>query len=67
MFWVKPKIQGLKGYQTWADLYKAIVLDKDGVTGQVTMNNGWITWMQVTKDRNYKTSVFVLTKKHPSK
>lgn len=32
---------------TWANLDEAVVLDKDGVTGEVTMDDGRFTWVQV--------------------
>lgn len=33
---------------TWANFDEAIVLDEDGVTGEVAMNDGRFTWVQVT-------------------
>lgn len=40
---------GMKnGFRTWSDLDEPVVLNEDGVTGQVAMDDGWATWVEIT-------------------
>lgn len=42
---------------TRSDLDEAIVLDEDGVTGQVAMDDGGITWVEITAGQQQQTRV----------
>lgn len=35
---------------TWTDLDESVVLDEDGVTGQVAMDDRRITWVEITAE-----------------
>ncbi len=41
---------------TWANLDEAVVLDEDGVTGQVAVDDGRFAGVQVAGDKRTKTS-----------
>lgn len=43
-------VSNFSGNDTWADLDEPVVLDEDGVTGQVAMDDGRVTGVEITAE-----------------
>lgn len=43
---------------TWSNLDEPVVLDEDGVTGQVAMDDRRVTWVEITAEKKKKTSTY---------
>lgn len=48
-------VSNVSGNDTWADLDEPVVLDEDGVTGQVAVDDGRVTGVEITAEGEKET------------